>query len=218
MLILTRAEAGRRLAAGLEVAVPELPVVLALSATGVQVAGEVARLLRAPLDVVAVGRLEVPGRPHATFGAIANGCPLLDQSLLRQLALPADYLDTLLAEARRAAEYLARAWRAGAPEVPVEDRTVILVDDGLAGPLEVAAALAALHEEGAARLVFAAPSARREVLGRVLEHGAESVLLYGPEAPVAPYLCDAGFSHPTRGDVTAMVRRSREVPTVPPAG
>ena len=73
MLILTRAEAGRRLAVGLGALVQDVPVVVALSAGGARVASEVARALEAPLDVIAVCRLEVPARAPGAFGAVADG-------------------------------------------------------------------------------------------------------------------------------------------------
>ena len=209
MLILTRAEAGRRLAAGLGALVQEVPVVVALSAGGARVASEVARALGAPLDVIAVCRLEVPGRAHGAFGAVAEGAVSQDAERLRSLDLPPDYTERLIAEASLAADQHARSWRGGAAPVPVAGRTVILADDGLADATAVVAAARALHGKGAARLIYAAPSAGRDLIRRLEALPATPVLLYPLDAPVAAMICDPRFEQTTGGEVGSMVRHSR---------
>ncbi|MBK7349242.1 MAG: phosphoribosyltransferase [Gemmatimonadetes bacterium] len=209
MLILTRAEAGRRLAVGLGALVQDVPVVVALSAGGARVASEVARALEAPLDVIAVCRLEVPGRAHGAFGAVADGAVSLESERLRALDLPPDYTERLVAEASRAAERLARSWRGGAAPVPVAGRTVILTDDGLAEAITVIAAARALRDQGAVRVIFAAPSASRDLVRRLDALPAVPVLLYPVEAPAAAMICDPTFEQTTGGEVGSMVRHSR---------
>lgn len=207
--MVTREDAGRRLAAGLGAMLDEPPIVVSLSAGGARVGSEVAHDLEAPLDVIAVCRLEVPGRPHAVFGAIADGAVLLEPERVEALGLPADYVDTLVEEARREAERTCRAWRAGAAEVPVLGQTVVLVDDGLGAALAVEAAIRALQQEGAARVVFAAPWASPDLLQRLACRGIDSVLLYGTAGPAVAMVCDPSFAQTTRLEVGSLVRHSR---------
>lgn len=209
MLILTRAEAGRRLAVGLGALVQEVPVVVALSAGGARVASEVARALEAPLDVIAVCRLEVPGRPHGAFGAVADGTATVEPERLRALDLPSDYTERLIAEATRTAEGMARSWRGGVAAVPVTGRVVILADDGLAEATLVVAAARALRAQGATRVIFAAPHASRELARRLEPLPVTPCLLFPPEAPVAAMICDPTFEQTTGGEVGSMVRHSR---------
>ncbi|MFN8645411.1 MAG: phosphoribosyltransferase family protein [Gemmatimonadales bacterium] len=209
MLILTRAETGRRLAVGLGALVQDVPVVVALSAGGARVASEVARALEAPLDVIAVCRLEVPGRPHGAFGAVADGTVSVEPERLRALDLPPDYTERLIAEATRVAEGLARSWRGGAAPVPLAGRAVILADDGLAEAMLVVAAARAFREQGAARVIFAAPHASRELVRRLEALPVTPCLLYPPDAVVAAMICDPTFEQTTGGEVGSMVRHSR---------
>lgn len=209
MLILTRAEAGRRLAEGLGTLVQETPVIVVLSAGGARVGAEVAHALGAPLDVIAVCRLEVPGRTHAVFGAVADGTVLLEEDRIAQLDLPPDYVQHLVDEARAEATRVAAAWRAGAAEVPVAGRTVVLADDGLSEGLAVEAAARAMLQLGATRVVLAAPTAGRDLQRRLRTRAIDALLLYGEGAPVAACICDPHFEQPTRTEVGSLVRHSR---------
>jgi predicted phosphoribosyltransferase len=209
MMTLTRADAGRRLAAGLGALIQETPVIVVLSAGGARVGSEVAGALDAPLDVIAVSRLEVPGRIHATFGAVADGAVLLETDRVRALDLPEDYVAGLVEEARREVQRLSAAWRAGAAEVTVVGRTVVLADDGLGEALAVEAAIRALQESGAARVLFAAPCASRDLQRRLAARRIETVLLFEGDPPTTALICDASFAQTTRGDVGSMVRHSR---------
>lgn len=212
MVTLTRIEAGRRLAQGLEPFVTDAQLaVVALSAGGMRVAAEIARQFEAPLDIITACRLEVPGRLHSAFGAVADGSTLTLPDRVSALGLPEDYVAGLVERTRREIEWEASAWRGGAPAVDVTGCTVVLADDGLAEAVLVAAAAQALRAAGAGRVIFVAPSAGGD-LCRALERLVDGrVLLVEPGAPVAacPCLRDPTFAQTTRLDVHQMVRRSR---------
>ncbi|MDX2120840.1 MAG: phosphoribosyltransferase family protein [Gemmatimonadota bacterium] len=209
MLILTRTDAGRRLAAGLGPLLVEPPVILALSANGAQVAGEIAAAFRAPLDIMAVRRLEVPGRAHAIFGAVADGTTILDEDRVRELGLPEEYVRGLVAAASADTAHCAAAWREGADPINLAGRTVVLVDDGQCEVLAVTAAARALATCGASRVLFVAPTGSRMLAARMAALGIETLFLIEPGAPFGALVRDANFAQTTPHEVGTLVRRSR---------
>jgi putative phosphoribosyl transferase len=209
MLMLTRAEAGRRLALGLGAIVSDVHAVVAVSPGGARVASEIARAFEAPLDVIPGHRLDVPGRPHSMFGAVADGSAILLPERIRALGLPEDYVAGLVDLAREEVDGAARALRGGAPRLDVRGRTVVLVDDGLSDCVLVAATAQSLHEHGACRIVYAAPMAAPELRAALAPCCEEHLLLYPEDVPTGTVVCEPQFEQTTRVEVGAMVRRSR---------
>jgi len=209
MLMLTRAETGRRLAMGLGALVRDIPAVVAVSPGGARVASEIARAFEAPLDIIAGARLEVPGRSHSVFGAVADGSVIVLPDRVRALGLPEDYVASLVEIARREVDRTARALRGGAPELDLHGHTVVLVDDGLSDSVLVAAGARSLQEHGVRRIIYAAPMATPELLAALEPCCDEHLLLYPAEVPVGTVVCDPQFEQTTRVEVGAMIRRSR---------
>jgi predicted phosphoribosyltransferase len=157
-----RHDAGRRLAVLLEPYRQERPVILGLPRGGVIVGYEVARALEAPLDALLVRKLGVPGAEEVALGAIAPGATLLDHALVARLGIPG----TAIAEiVRRESEELRRrelAYRGTRAPLALADRTVIVVDDGLATGATAQAAVRSLRQRAPRRIVFAAPICSRD--------------------------------------------------------
>ena len=135
-------------------------IVLGLPRGGVPVACEVAKKLHAPLDVMVVRKLGVPGWEELAMGAIASGgVRVLNDDVIRNLHISEKALekevDIELEELRR--RELAYRGRAGAPAV--KGRPVLLIDDGIATGSTMRAAVQALRQQGAARIVVAVPVA-----------------------------------------------------------
>ena len=146
------------LAAELMSFVEERPVVVALPRGGVPVGVEVARALRAPLEILAVRKLGAPGNPELGVGAVAeDGTGVLDPQSASMLGMTQEMLDTTLALESRELRRRVERYRDGRPAIPVDGRTVIVVDDGLATGLTDLAAVRALRKRGAANVVVAAP-------------------------------------------------------------
>jgi putative phosphoribosyl transferase len=177
-----RDDAGRQLAPAVAEALGATaqPLVLALPRGGVPVAAPVAAVLGAPLDVLVVRKLGQPGRPELGVGALAEGGePLWNIDLLRELGLAPDRLARVVeseaAELRRRVE----RYRGGRLPEPVDGRTVVLVDDGLATGVTAMAAVHRVRAGGAARVALAVPVAAAETARR-LRRQAEVVCLLEP--------------------------------------
>ncbi|HJR50189.1 MAG TPA: phosphoribosyltransferase family protein [Gemmatimonadales bacterium] len=162
MLFEDRHDAGRRLAWLLEKYRQEQPVVLGLPRGGVVVAYEVARALGAPLDVLIVRKIGVPGAEEFAMGATAAGSTLVDAELVRRLRIPPAVVDAIVR--RETAELHRREalYRGARAPVEVRGRTVLVVDDGLATGATAQAAVRALRARAPRRIVFAAPVCSQE--------------------------------------------------------
>lgn len=147
-------------------------LVLALPRGGVPVGFEVAQALNAPLDVFVVRKLGVPGQEELAMGAIAGGgIRVLNGSVIEGLGIPDHVIDEVARRELRELERRERVYRDDRPAPEVPGRTVILVDDGIATGATMKAAVEALRQLEAGRIVVAvptaAPSTVREIRGDV---------------------------------------------------
>src|SRR6185312_9901443 len=153
-----RAEAGRQLATHLMSLRSRNPVVLALPRGGVPVAFEVAKALRAPLDLVLVRKIGAPGHPELGLGALVDGAHpqrVINEDLVAELGVPAIYLEGEAERQLQETERRRKCYLGNRRPIKVEDRTAIVVDDGIATGRTVRAALQALSRSGPAYLVLA---------------------------------------------------------------
>jgi len=159
-----RTHAGRALAGRLANLAGRSDVtVLALPRGGTPVAFEVAKALRAPLDVLVVRKLGVPWSPEFAMGAIASGGErLLDDVLVRELGISARDVEEVAGNEAYELERRERVYRGGRPAPDLRGRTVILVDDGLATGSTMRVAVRAVRRQAPARVVVAAPVAAPE--------------------------------------------------------
>lgn len=176
-----RRSAGRQLAAALEHLRDQDVVVLGLPRGGVPVAHEVARALGAPLDVVVVRKLGLPGQPELAMGAVGEGgAVVLNDRVLAVGGVRPQELEQ--ARVREAAEVERRTQRlrGGAAREPLAGRTALLVDDGIATGATVRAACQVVRALGAARVVVAAPVAPPSAVQQLREEADEVVCLASP--------------------------------------
>ena len=147
--------------------------VLGLPRGGVPVAYEVAKRLRAPLDVFLVRKLGVPGQEELAMGAIASGgIRVLNRDVIALAGLTDDIIDAVAAREERELERRERLYRGGRPPLSLAGRTIIIVDDGLATGASMRAAARAVRSQGPARTVVAVPTAPPdtcESLGREVD-------------------------------------------------
>jgi predicted phosphoribosyltransferase len=157
------------------------PVVLGLPRGGVPVAAAVAAALDAPLDVVLVRKLGVPGQPELALGAVGEGgVRVLNEDVLRWTGVAAAAVDVITARERAVLDARAAGLRSVRPRVPLEGRCVVLVDDGIATGATVRAACAVVRAAGAARVVVAAPVAPAEVQADLAAVADEVVVVATP--------------------------------------
>lgn len=209
-LFTNRAEAGRALADRLQAyAGRQDVVVLALPRGGVPVAWEVARALAAPLDLLIVRKLAVPRQPEVAMGAIASaGAMHIDPKIVAHYGVSARQLDEIVAAEsleliRRHALYCGKR-----EAVPVEGRTVIVVDDGVATGASMRAALIALRGAKPAWVVVAVPVAppeAQELIGTAADEFA-CVLSPLDFSSVGQFYRD--FAHPSDEQIRALLARS----------
>jgi putative phosphoribosyl transferase len=178
-----RFHAGRRLAAVLQpyAGRPGL-LVLALPRGGVPVGYEVARALNAPLDVMLVRKLGVPGHEELAMGAIASGgIRILSCDVVRAFGIREDVVATIAANEEAELDRQERAYRDHRPPPEVKGRTVILVDDGLATGSTMRAAAAALRTRHPERLVVAVPVAPPETCASLQSEVDDVICARAPE-------------------------------------
>jgi predicted phosphoribosyltransferase len=204
---LDRYDAGRRLAGALSHYANQANVlVLGLPRGGVPVAYEVARALHAPLDVFLVRKLGFPGHPELAMGAIATGgVRILDRQLIQMYGVPADAIELVTTQERQELARRERLYRDDRPPPDVRGRTAILIDDGLATGSTMRAAVEALREEGARRIVVAVPVAPIDTCEAMKDEVDEIVCAVTPEPFRAVGIWYADFGETTDEEVRELL-------------
>ena len=176
-----RYDAGRRLAARLEGYRGADPVVVAMPRGGVPVAAEVARSLGAPLDIVVVRKVGAPRNPEFAIGAVAEGgVRVISERAVRTAGIGPEQLESLVERSEHELAEQASRFRGANPPLVLEERTAILVDDGLATGRSALAAIASLRHRGAASVVLAVPVAASSSLLRLVSHADAIVVVEQP--------------------------------------
>jgi predicted phosphoribosyltransferase/dienelactone hydrolase len=208
-----REEAGRELAAALAHLKDEKPIVLALPRGGVPVAYEVAKALGAPLDVILVRKIGAPGHKELGIGAVVDGANpqlVLNEEVVRMVRPSERYI---LDEGKRELAEIERRrelYRRDRPPLPVKDRTVVVVDDGIATGGTMKAVLKALRESGPKKLVLAVPVAPADTIAELSPLADEVVALETPEPFFAVGAHYRDFAQTTDDEVMELLSRAAE--------
>ncbi len=182
MLFQDRFEAGRILASRLsQFAHRNDVIVLGLPRGGIPVAFEVAKALNSPLDVFVVRKLRVPGREELAMGAIASGIRVVNRAVVDALGIKNDEIEEAATEQRVELERREREYRNGRPMLDVHNRTVILIDDGLATGSSMRVAAMALRKREPARIVIAVPVAAPSTCEELESEADQVVCAITPE-------------------------------------
>jgi predicted phosphoribosyltransferase len=199
-----RADAGRQLAERLR-HIGDEPVVLGLPRGGVAVAYEVAKVLDAPLDVIAARKLGAPQQPELAIGAIAPGASVLRTDIIDMLGISDDEVARITARERTRAEEIERRFRHGRDRPDLAGRIAIVVDDGLATGATATAALRSARTRGPARVILAVPVAAAESVRDLAGEADEVVTVMQPEEFHAVGLWYRSFPQLSDEEVEAML-------------
>ncbi len=207
-----RTEAGRALAERVKSSVSDANVlVLALPRGGVPVGFEVARVLGADLDIFLVRKLGLPGEEELAVGAIASGgVRVLNEDLIRYLRVSPAVIEQITEREQRELARREQLYRDDRPPPPVRDRTVVLVDDGLATGATMLAASHALHPAGAHRIIIAVPVAAPQTCRDLRKEVDEIICLATPHPFGAVGIWYEDFSQTTDEDVRHLLQAAAE--------
>ena len=207
-----RAEAGRLLGLKLaQYAGRDDVIVLGLPRGGVPVAYEVAQALHLPLDVFIVRKLGVPGFEELAAGAIASGgVRVLNEDVIRALPNADEIIEAVTKRESAEVERREQEYRDGRPAPEIRGRTVILIDDGLATGATMRAAVKALRQRGAAKIVVAVPVGPPDTCKEFEDEADEVVCASAPEffQAVGQYYED--FSQTSDEEVRELLARAAE--------
>jgi putative phosphoribosyl transferase len=206
-----RVEAGRQL--GLELArrlgQRDDVIVLALPRGGVPVGYQVAQALGAPLDVFIVRKLGVPGHEELALGAIASGgVRVLNRDVLDSIPVPEPIIDRIAEREQRELERREREYRGARPPLDVRNKTVVIVDDGLATGSTMRAAVAALRKLHPKAIIIAVPVAAPSTCEEFRREVNDIVCLRTPEPFQAVGLWYEDFSQTTDEEVHDLLGRA----------
>jgi predicted phosphoribosyltransferase len=208
-----RRQAGKKLAQALLKYRAQNPVVLALPRGGVPVAAEVAAALGAPLEVVLVRKIGVPHQPELAMGAVADAGEMItvqDGDVLDHYGVDRSAFEA--ARDREVAEIQRRRqlYRPDCPEIDLNGRTVLLIDDGIATGSTIRAAVQAVWSRKAAKIVIAAPVASTQSIASLRESVDEFVVLesYADLGAIGFYYKD--FAQVSDAEVMDTLRQFRE--------
>ena len=183
-------------------------LVLALPRGGVPVAHEVAQAIHAPLDVVIVRKLGVPGHEEYAMGALAcGGVRVLNHEVLQSLGISHDEIERVQQVEQEELQRREALYRPGLPPLDVRARTVLLIDDGLATGATMRAAAQALRMQQPARLVLAVPTGAADTCRALRRDADEVVCLSSPEPFSAVGLWYEDFAQTGDDEVLALLGR-----------
>jgi predicted phosphoribosyltransferase len=222
MIFRDRTEAGQELAGKLAHYAGRSDVlVLALPRGGVPVAAEVARALGAPLDVILVRKLGLPGREELAMGAIASGgVRVLNDEVVNMLGVPPDIIEQVAAREVLELRRREQAYRGDRRPPDVRGRTVIVIDDGLATGSTMRAAVMALRSQRPARIVVAVPVGAADTCNEFAAVADESVCARTPEPFFGVGRWYVDFAPPSDDEVRQLLCEGVGRPNgaVPPGG
>lgn len=205
-----RKDAGEKLATELIDYVDENPLVLAIPRGGVEVGYYVAKKLGAEFSVLISRKLGFPEHHEAAFGAIAEDrslylYPLAQQRLSKQI------IEQVIREEEFEIKRRVKKYRSGKPLPSIKDRTVILVDDGIATGSTLLSAVKLCQAKKARRIIVAAPVAGKSVYNQFEKKVDELLILETPDDFFAVSQAYEDFQNASDADVTYFIRKSDEL-------
>ena len=205
-----REDAGLRLAERLARYQSENPVIFALPRGGVPVGYEVARALKAPLEVFIARKLGAPNQPELGIGAVAqDGTLVLNERVVEAIGVSEEYVQRIAVEEIGEARRRLKLFRADRREPEVRERTAILVDDGIATGVTTWAAIVALRRRDPRRLVLAVPVCAAQPAELLRQEVDELICLQAPSDLMAISIWYRHFEQTSDEEVIELLERAR---------
>ena len=208
-----RAEAGRLLLDRLKVTDPGNTVVIALPRGGLPVGAVIAERLGVPLDVILVRKVGAPMQPELAVAAVTDGDEMqitVNEDIKAELGLTDKEIEDLARRQLPEIERRRQTYYQGHKPTPLADRTVIVVDDGVATGATLNSALRLIRRQKPKRLIVALPVAPSDALARLERHADEVVCLSTPSPFYAVGAHYADFSQVDDAEVIEILRRNRD--------
>jgi putative phosphoribosyl transferase len=188
-------------------------VVLGLPRGGVPVAYEIATALEAPLDVLVARKIGAPGNAELGVGAVAEGgVRVLSDEAIRSLLISEEELEDATARAVSEVAERVRHYRSERPLISLRDRTVVVVDDGLATGGTARAALRAVRALGARRVLLAVPVGVPDTVMALAGEANAVVCLLEPQPLWAIGLWYEDFAQVSDDEVHELLSRAVSMP------
>ncbi|MEO9277286.1 MAG: phosphoribosyltransferase family protein [Nitrososphaera sp.] len=179
MMFHDRIDAAKKLAVKLDGVKKENPVILAIPRGGVVTGDVIAKMLDAPLDIVISRKIGSPNNPELAIGAVIHdGSFFPNSSLIDALGVQSDYLDEQITDQLNEIQRRLKKFR-GSVNYDLKDKTVVLVDDGIATGATVFVALEWIKKQKPKRVIVAIPVGPKDTIDR-LRQVAEVVVLHDP--------------------------------------
>jgi putative phosphoribosyl transferase len=177
-----RVDAGKKLAQKLLSYQSDPTVmVVGLPRGGVVVAYEVAHLLQVPLDIIVPRKIGMPANPELALGAITQeGEPVWNEALIKSFHIHKEDLKDILEQEKREAARRLSLYRKSHLAQDFKNKTVILIDDGIATGATMRAAIAGIRAQGAKKIIVAVPVAPLEILEEIEKEADEIICLAVP--------------------------------------
>jgi putative phosphoribosyl transferase len=195
-------------------------IVVALPRGGVPVGFVIATALEVPLDILLVRKLGIPGYEEHAMGAIASGglC-VLQPMVLDRLKIPPSTIEQVAHRELDEIKRREKLYRAGRPALPLHNRVVILVDDGLATGSTMTVAVQAVRNQNPARVIIAVPIAAQEACKDLGAKADEIICLDTPSPFYAVGLWYDDFSQTSDHEVKSLLEEAerQQAPRSPDA-
>jgi len=210
MIFKNRIDAGQKLAQALKkYKNAKSALILALPRGGVVVGFEVAKALNLPLDIVVPRKIGAPGNPEFAIGAITEtGEGIFDETTISTYGISQEYIDKTVAKEKKEAERRLKTYRGARPPLNLKNKTVIIVDDGLATGLTMRAAIKTVKQYGAAKIIVAVPVTPPDTARLIKKEVDEIIYLDAPLFFGAVGAFYEEFSQTTDKEVIDLLKKS----------